>query len=95
MDFLRDAAALAALRDSDGLTIHGPARSMRTPIGFKQNPGVFNLAGQCHAFACQFQQLPTLLGQIKDARGFRRFSFRGLFNVAREWDLMYAGRTTS
>ncbi len=29
-----------------------------------------------------------VFGQIKEARGFRRFSFRGLNNVAAEWDLV-------
>ena len=29
-----------------------------------------------------------VFGQIKQARGFRRFSFRGLENVAAEWDLV-------
>ncbi len=29
-----------------------------------------------------------VFGQIKEARGFRRFSFRGLENVAAEWDLV-------
>jgi hypothetical protein len=29
-----------------------------------------------------------VFGQIKEARGFRRFSFRGLAKVAAEWDLV-------
>lgn len=29
-----------------------------------------------------------VFGQIKEARGFRRFSFRGLANVTAEWDLV-------
>ena len=29
-----------------------------------------------------------VFGQIKDVRGFRRFSFRGLQAVAMEWDLI-------
>ena len=29
-----------------------------------------------------------VFGQIKEARGFRRFSFRGLSNVAAEWDFI-------
>jgi hypothetical protein len=29
-----------------------------------------------------------VFGQIKEVRGFRRFSFRGLLNVACEWDLV-------
>ena len=29
-----------------------------------------------------------IFGQIKEARGFRRFSFRGLERVSLEWDLI-------
>ena len=29
-----------------------------------------------------------VFGQIKEARGFRRFSFRGLKNVSAEWDIV-------
>ena len=29
-----------------------------------------------------------VFGQIKEARGFRRFSFRGLEKVTAEWDLI-------
>ena len=29
-----------------------------------------------------------VFGQIKEERGFRRFSFRGLANVVAEWDLI-------
>ena len=29
-----------------------------------------------------------VFGQIKEARGFRRFSFRGLLKVTAEWDLV-------
>ena len=29
-----------------------------------------------------------VFAQIKEARGFRRFSFRGLVKVAAEWDLV-------
>ena len=31
-----------------------------------------------------------VFGQIKEARGFRRFSFRGLNNVRQEWSLLCA-----
>lgn len=34
------------------------------------------------------QIVEPVFGQIKEARGFRRFSFRGFANVAREWDLV-------
>jgi hypothetical protein len=30
----------------------------------------------------------TVFGQVKEARGFRQFSFRGLQAVAEEWDLI-------
>jgi len=33
------------------------------------------------------QIVEPVFGQIKEARGFRRFSFRGLLNVSYEWDL--------
>ena len=29
-----------------------------------------------------------VFGQIREARGFRRFSFRGLRKVSAEWDLV-------
>lgn len=34
------------------------------------------------------QVVEPVFGQIKEARGFRRFSFRGLQRVAAEWDLI-------
>jgi transposase len=34
------------------------------------------------------QVVEPVFGQIKEARGFRRFSFRGLNQVAAEWDLI-------
>jgi hypothetical protein len=34
------------------------------------------------------QIVEPVFGQIKEARGFRRFSFRGLEKVAAEWDLI-------
>jgi transposase len=34
------------------------------------------------------QIVEPIFGQIKEVRGFRRFSFRGLVAVAREWDLI-------
>ena len=34
------------------------------------------------------QVVEPVFGQIKDARGLRRFSFRGLAKVAAEWDLI-------
>lgn len=32
--------------------------------------------------------IEAVFGQIKEARGFRRFSLRGLDRVAAEWDLV-------
>ena len=37
--------------------------------------------------AAQTIEAQPVFGQIKEARGFRRFSFRGLLNVSYEWDL--------
>ena len=34
------------------------------------------------------QIVEPVFGQIKEARGFRRFSLRGLDNVTSEWDLV-------
>ena len=34
------------------------------------------------------QIVEPVFGQIKEARGFRRFSLRGLENVTCEWDLV-------
>jgi hypothetical protein len=33
-------------------------------------------------------RLPPVFGQIKEARGFRRFSFRGLKAAQAEWSLV-------
>jgi hypothetical protein len=32
--------------------------------------------------------MTLVFGQTKEVRGFRRFSFRGLAQVAAEWDLI-------
>ena len=39
-------------------------------------------------YAKRKQTVEPVFGQIKDARGFRRFSFRGLEKVKAEWDLV-------
>jgi hypothetical protein len=59
-----------------------------------RHPDLDKMKGRA-TYSRRKQIAEPVFGQIKDARGFRRFSFRGLFNVAREWDLVYAGRTTS
>jgi len=39
-------------------------------------------------YAKRKQMVEPVFGQIKEPRGFRRFSLRGLVNVTGEWDLI-------
>jgi hypothetical protein len=39
-------------------------------------------------YAKRKQIVEPVFGQIKEVRGFRRFSLRGMQNVAAEWDLI-------
>jgi transposase len=45
------------------------------------------LKGQC-IYSKRKQIVEPVFGQIKEVRGFRRFSFRGLDNCSAEWDLI-------
>jgi transposase len=55
------------------------AKSMRDKLDSEQGRTVYRMRKAI---------VEPVFGQIKDGRGFRRFSFRGLTKVAAEWDLI-------
>jgi hypothetical protein len=63
--------------------------SNRSPekCGFRQIKRANPIKGRC-VYEKRKQIVEPVFGQIKEVRRFRRFSFRGLKNVAAEWDLI-------
>jgi hypothetical protein len=65
----------------------GKARSPKTTLAGRMRRKLSSVAGRA-IYKMRKAIVEPVFGQIKERRGFRRFSFRGLANVAAEWMLI-------
>ena len=63
------------------------AHRPQTPLAKRMREKLSSVAGRA-VYKMRKAIVEPVFGQIKERRGFRRFSFRGLANVAAEWKLI-------
>jgi transposase len=65
----------------------GKPNSPQTPLAKRMRRRLSSVAGRA-IYKMRKAIVEPVFGQIKECRGFRRFSFRGLVNVSAEWKLI-------
>ena len=65
----------------------GRTSRIATPLAAAMRATLQTAEGHAH-YARRKAIVEPVFGQIKEARGFRRFSFRGLLKVTAEWALI-------
>jgi hypothetical protein len=67
-----------------------PEKNADTPLANTMRETLASKEGEA-VYRKRKSTVEPVFGQIKEARGFRRFSLRGFVSVSREWDLICTG----
>jgi hypothetical protein len=83
-----DATRLTLLQPTDGLSTPQPHNTAPPPSVTQQMRTKLATDKGKMTYKLRKSIVEPVFGQIKQGRGFRQFSFRGLVKVAAEWDLV-------